>query len=450
MTFMGIDWQAVEEEAVEHLSHLVRIDTTNPPGNETAAAEYIAGVLAREGLSAQVLESAPGRGNLVARLRGTDLAQEGLMLLSHLDVVPAEVDRWRFPPFQGVLSEGYVWGRGTLDTKHLTVMELMAILLLHRSGRRLQRDVVLVATADEEVGGERGLGWLLEEHPDLVVCGYAINEGGGQGVCVNGHQLYSCQTAEKGVCWMALTARGETGHAAFPHPGMAIERLGRAVSRLGPSCMPLHPIPLVREAMETWLEAIGPEAPSLDDILAGEVTEATLAPYFGLLSRSMNAMLRNTATPTILEAGVRINVIPGEAHAELDGRILPGMSQEQVVREVREVIDDEAVAVDVKLFFPASDGGSDHALYRTIERVMHALDPGSRLVPHLLVAVSDARYLMRRGIHVCGFSPMQEDPAAPSAELIHGDDERISVENLGFGVRVIYHVVEAFCAQVPS
>jgi acetylornithine deacetylase/succinyl-diaminopimelate desuccinylase-like protein len=447
---MGIDWQAVQDEAVEHLRQLVRIDTTNPPGNETATAEYIAGVLAREGLSARVLDSEPGRGNLVARLHGAGPAEEGLMLLSHLDVVPAEADRWRYPPFQGVLSEGYVWGRGTLDTKHLTVMELMAVLLLHRLGRRLQRDVVLVATADEEVGGERGLGWLLKEHPDLVACGYAINEGGGQGVRVHGHSLYSCQTAEKGVCWMALTARGEPGHAAFPSPDTAIERLGRAVGRLGASCMPLHPIPLVREAMQIWLDALGPEAPSLDDVLAGEVTEATLAPYFGLLSRSVNAMLRNTATPTILESGVRINVIPGEARAELDGRILPGMSQEQVVREVRQVIEDEAVAVDVKLFFPASGGGSDHMLYHTIERVMGGLDPGSRLVPHLLAGVSDARYLIRRGVRVCGFAPMQEDPGAPWAELIHGDDERISVENLGFGVRAIYHIVEAFCTQEPS
>jgi acetylornithine deacetylase/succinyl-diaminopimelate desuccinylase-like protein len=247
---------------------------------------------------------------------------------------------------------------------------------------------------------------------------------------------------------MALTARGETGHAAFPFPDTAIERLGRAVGRLSASCMPLHPIPLVRQAMQTWLDALGPEAPSLDEVLAGEVTEATLAPFFGPLSRSINAMLRNTATPTILESGVRVNVIPGEARAELDGRILPGMSQEQVAREVRQVINDEAVAVDVKLYFPASEGGSDHALYRTVERVIAILDPGSRLVPHLLVAVSDARYLMRRGIRVCGFSPMQEDADAPWAQLIHGDDERISVENLGFGVRAIYHIVEAFCAQV--
>lgn len=444
-----IDWDAVQEEAVEHLRNLLRIDTTNPPGNETAAAQYVADVLEREGIGAQVLESAPGRGNVVARLDADRRASEdALLLLSHLDVVPAEPDRWRNPPFSGALSEGFVWGRGALDTKNLTVLEMMALLLLRRQGVSLGRDIVLAATADEEAGGEQGLGWLLDTHPELISdCAYAINEGGGNGFLLGDRRLYVCQTAEKGVCWMFLTAHGQTGHAAFPHDQNAIQRLGRAVARLGPSSMPLHPIPLVREMMTTWLGAVWPDAPTVDEVLAGDVDEASLAPYFGAMARPLNAMLRNTSTPTLIEGGLRINVIPGEAQAQLDGRILPGMTQEQVVREVESVIDDPSVEVGVRLFFPASSGGFDHALFRTIGEVMDELDPGSAVVPYLMVGVSDARYLMGRGVRVCGFSPLREDPAEPTAALFHGDDERISVENLGFGVRALYQIVRYFCAN---
>ena len=448
----GIDWQAVQGEAVDHLQNLVQIDTTNPPGNETLAAQYVADVLSSEGIRAHVLESGPGRGNVVARLRAVrDDGEGALLLLSHLDVVPAETERWRHPPFSGALADGYIWGRGALDTKNLTVMELMALLLLRRQGVPLRRDVVLAATADEEAGGERGLGWLLGEHSELLSdCTYAINEGVGSGFQVGDRRIYTCQAAEKGVCWMVLTAHGQTGHAAIPQAENAIQRIGRAVARLGPSSMPLHPIPLVSELMRTWLDALGPGLPSVDEILDGGADEVALAPYFGALARPLNAMLRNTTTPTLIEGGVRINVIPGEAQAQLDGRILPGMTEEQVVREVEAVIDDPSIDVEARLFFPASDGGSDHDLFRTIAEIVVELDPGSVLVPYLMVGVSDARYLMKRGVKVCGFVPMREDPEALATELIHGDDERISVENLGFGVQALYRIVESFCAATPS
>jgi len=444
-----IDWDSVQEEAVEHLRNLLRFDTTNPPGNETAAAQYVADVLAREGIVSRVLESAPGRGNVVARLVADQKeSEDALLLLSHLDVVPAEPDRWRHPPFSGALAEGFIWGRGALDTKNLTVLEMMVLILLRRQGVSLGRDVVLAATADEEIGGEQGLGWLLDAHPDLLSdCAYAINEGGGNGYLVGDRRLYACQTAEKGVCWMVLTGHGQTGHAAFPHEQNAVQRLGRAVARLGPSSMPLHPIPLVCEMMAAWLNALGPDAPSVDALLAGDVDEKSLSPYFGALARPLNAMLRNTTTPTLIEGGLRINVIPGEAQAQLDGRILPGMTQEQVVHEVESVIDDPSVDVSVRLFFPASSGGFDHALFRTIAGVMDALEPGSVVVPYLMVGVSDARYLMSRGVRVCGFSPLREDSAQPSAALYHGDDERISVDNLRFGVQALFRIVEAFCAN---
>jgi acetylornithine deacetylase/succinyl-diaminopimelate desuccinylase-like protein len=202
--------------------------------------------------------------------------------------------------------------------------------------------------------------------------------------------------------------------------------------------------------MAAWLDSLGPEASSVDQLLDRQLDEATLTPHFGALARPLNAMLRNTTTPTLIEGGVRINVIPGEAQAQLDGRILPGMTQEQVVREVESVIDDPSVEVSVRLFFPASGGGFDHALFQTIANVMDVVDPGSVVVPYLMVGVSDARYLMQRGVHVCGFSPFREDPSVPSAELFHGDDERISVDNLLFGVRTLYRIVRTFCSSVGA
>jgi acetylornithine deacetylase/succinyl-diaminopimelate desuccinylase-like protein len=201
--------------------------------------------------------------------------------------------------------------------------------------------------------------------------------------------------------------------------------------------------------MATWLKSLGPDMPSVDEVLADGADEATLAPYFGTMARPLNALLRNTTTPTMIEGGVRINVIPGQAQAQLDGRVLPGVTEDQVVDEVRRVIGD-GIDISVRLYFPASTGGADHALFRTIQGVMAEIDPGSQVLPYLLGAVSDARHLMRRGVKVCGFVPMREEAAAPLTNLMHGDNERISVTNLGFGIQALYHIVERFCSGVGA
>ncbi len=227
---MTQNWNSIREEAICHLQELIRIDTTNPPGNETAAAEYIAGVFKREGIDSTILESAPGRGNIVARLKGDGRAAP-LMLMFHLDVVPVEADKWQHPPFSGDIADGYLWGRGTLDTKELGAMELMTMLLLKREGKLLARDIIFMANADEEAGGHLGAGWMVKEHPDLIQAEYAINEGAGFGVDLLGHRFFTCQTGEKGTARFSLRARGRPGHASQPHPDNAVLKVADAIQK---------------------------------------------------------------------------------------------------------------------------------------------------------------------------------------------------------------------------
>jgi len=221
----------ISDMAIEFLRDLIRFDTTNPPGNELPAAQYIADTLRREGFEPVVLESAPGRGNVVARLRG-DGSAGALLLMSHLDVVPADPQEWDHPPFAAELADGYIWGRGAVDTKQLTAMQMAVLLALKRENVPLKRDVIFAATADEEAGGVYGMDWLVKNHAGLVDGQYAINEGGGFGVEVSGRRFYVCQTGEKGVCWMKFTARGTPGHGSIPRGDNAVAKLCAALARL--------------------------------------------------------------------------------------------------------------------------------------------------------------------------------------------------------------------------
>ncbi|MDE3090281.1 MAG: M20/M25/M40 family metallo-hydrolase, partial [Chloroflexota bacterium] len=230
---MDFERDAIRDEATRYLQDLIRIDTTNPPGNETKAAEYLAAVFKREGIEPTILESAPGRGNLVARLKGDGRAAP-LLLMVHIDVVPAEADQWTHPPFGGDIADGYLWGRGTLDTKELAAMELMAMLLLKRDTARkpLARDIIFMANADEEAGGRLGAGWMVKEHPDLIRAEYAINAGGGFGLDILGQRFFTCQVAEKGTARFAMRTRGRPGHGSQPHRDNSVLKLADAIQRI--------------------------------------------------------------------------------------------------------------------------------------------------------------------------------------------------------------------------
>lgn len=443
-----INWEQAFEETIAHLRALVQINTTNPPGRERPAADYLAGVLQQEGLEPVVLESAPERANLVVRLRSTSKAPP-LMLLSHLDVVPAEAEMWHHPPFSAEIAEGYIWGRGTVDTKNLTAIELMILLLLHRHNVPLKRDIIMVACADEEEHGGKGLAWLAVNHSELIRAQYAINEGGGQSLELRGQTYFTCQTAEKGVCTLRLRARGEAGHGALPHEDNAVVGLAEAVVKLGHTPLPVHLTETTQRFIEGLARGQGKETAALVRGLLDPAASSFLLrqlPITPTWARMLHGMLHNTATPTMLQAGQKINVIPSAAEARIDGRVLPGQHPEQFLREVSNVVGPN-IEVQVEEYAPPLEAGPDTELYQAIEQTMGDLEPDAILLPMMICGATDAKHLAPLGIITYGFCPMRDEGSISPMQLAHAHNERISLENMRFGLRTLYEVVMRFCSQ---
>lgn len=439
-----IDWQKVQSEAVEHLRALVRIDTTNPPGDERPAADYVARVCEKAGLEAEVVESGPKRGNAVARMRGTGAARP-LLLLSHLDVVPAEPSRWTHPPFGADLAGGYVWGRGAVDSKLTTAVGLTVLLLCARQGVPLRRDLILAATADEEGGGPaNGAAWLAHHRKDLIDAEYVINEGGGFALEVGGKRFYVCQSAEKGGFDVDLIGRGTPGHASVPHDDNAIVHLSEAVARLGAGRLGFH----VTETARRFFEGVAAaqdraeDARLLRDMLdpKREPEAFRRLPTDAPTQLMFDAMLRNTAAPTMLSGGLKRNVIPSEARLSVSGRPLPGQAKEGFVSEVREKVGNCVEIVEGR-WRPGLESNPDTPLFGALGRALRRSDPEGRVVPFLVTGGTDACRLGPLNATIYGFLPMRYEPGMAFFDLCHGHDERVSEATVGFGVRVLYDAV---------
>lgn len=442
-----LDWGSVAAEAVVHLKNLLRIDTTNPPGNERAAAEYLAGVLAREGIAAQMLEAAPGRASLVARLTGSG-KKRPLMLSGHLDVVAAEAEQWRHPPFAAVEAEGCIWGRGAIDMKNMVAMSLTTLLLLKRQGVALDRDVIFAAVADEEAGARHGSLFLVEKHPELVRAEYVLTEVGGHTLHVGEARFYPVQVAEKGLCWFEIEATGTPGHGSMPHAHNAVARLARAIAALARARLPQHNTDVVAG----FVRALAARAPFPQKQLLPLLLHAGLSP--ALLDRlerknpeqaiGLNAMLRNTASPTVLRGGRKINVIPSTAAVQVDGRIVPGQTVASFLDEVRRVVGDD-VRLTVLEEHPPTVFDSKTELFSAIAAVLARHDPDAVPVPYMIPGFTDAFAYARLGATCYGFAPVQLDRSLSFGRMYHGHDERIPVAGFGWGVRVLYELVRDFC-----
>lgn len=439
-----MNWSVVREEAVGFLGDLIRINTVNPPGNEMGACHYLAQVLARDGIEATILEVAPGRGNLVARLRGNGRGAP-LLLMAHLDVVPVEPARWKQDPFGGEIRDGFLYGRGALDTKDLVAMELAVFLWLKRNQAPLARDVILMANADEEAGGHYGAAWMAREHPDLIRAEYAINEGGGFGTHVLGKRIYTIQTGEKGTARFTLRAFGRPGHASIPQRDNAVLKLARGLELLGRANFPMHVSVTARNYIEGLANALGGHAAAgLRNLAEGKNGARSLEqlPLDEGMRGLLYAMLHNTATPTKLNAGSKINVIPSVAEAQVDARLVPGQTAETFLRELRAVLGE---AYEIEFHQPTTRGieaDPRSPLYDTMVRVLKQHDPAAIVLPDLVVGATDARHITKMGTKVYGFCPMFDD--AGEMERVHGDDERIRLTNVEFGTRVLYQVVSEF------
>jgi len=424
-----------EDEVVGLASDLIRIDTTNTGDPDTlvgerAAAEYVAGKLDDVGFEVTYLESgAAGRGNVIARLPGAEPQRGALLVHGHLDVVPADASEWSVHPFSGAVQDGYLWGRGAVDMKDMLAMTIAVARRFRRDGIIPPRDLVFAFLADEEAGGLQGSHWLVEHRPDLFEgCTEAISEVGGFSLTVReGRRLYLIQTAEKGIKWMRLRARAQAGHGAVVHEDNAVTALCEAVARLGNHRFPL----VMTDSVQEFLTAVGEET-GLD--FSGDNLEGAVAKLGGL-ARIVGATLRDTANPTMLDAGYKANVIPSTAEAVVDCRVLPGR-QAAFEREVDEVLGPD-ITREWVLSMPPVETTFDGDLVAAMDAAIVQEDPGARTVPYMLFGGTDAKAFSQLGIRCFGFAPLRLPPDLDFAALFHGIDERVPVDGLIFGTRVL-------------
>jgi acetylornithine deacetylase/succinyl-diaminopimelate desuccinylase-like protein len=442
------DARTLGDEAAILLAALVRVDTTNPPGAEVAAARVLADRLRADGITAEVFESEPGRGNVHARLPGRGTARP-IVLLSHLDVVPADARGWRHPPFAGVRADGWVWGRGTLDAKGVAAVHALALVALKRRGIVLDRDVILLATADEERGGMAGAGWVTRRRPELVAgAEFLLTEGDHVRVRRNarGRRTRVVQVAvgEKTPCWLRLTASGPAGHGSVPPAATAVTRLVRALDRLAAEPGPVRVVPSVERYFAALAgleeEPLRSRLARLGDALADPVFRAQFTE-----NRHQAALVRATLTPTVLLAGPKTNVIPAEASAEVDARLLPGDDPAAFVDRVRGIVADPAVRVEQILSFPASASDPDSALVHAVERLARTELGGAPVVPSVLAGFTDSHWFRDLGIASYGFVPwvLTED----DQKTVHGIDERVSEANLRDAVGRMVTLLRALDAR---
>lgn len=428
------------EQAPERLAEYIRVDTTNPPGNETAGVEWLAAILDAAGIPYQTAESAPGRGNLWARLEGGDAP--ALVLLHHIDVVSADPRYWEVDPLAGEIRDGYVWGRGALDMKGTAIAQLQAFLALHASGATLERDVLFVATADEEAGGYFGAGWLIEEHPEIFDnVGYLLNEGG-SGARMGGDVVYTVEVTQKVPLWLKATATGSPGHGSTPQTATAVTRILRAGDRLAETRFPPRVIPAVQALFEGL-------APYQDEPMASHYASITSAIHddefmrlLQLSNPSAHALLRNTCSITRLAGSDKINVVPTEASMEIDCRLLPDQDRDAFMDSLKTVINDPNVSLEQIMAFTPAVSRTDSPLFELIEALMAQRQPDARVIPGVSTGFTDSHFFRDLGIASYGFSAF----VIPAGDRrgVHGNNERIAVDTLVRGTEFMIELVDRF------
>ena len=442
---MKPDWQSASAETVSRLQAIIRFDTTNPPGNELPLALYLETALREQGIETTLFKPEENRAVLVGRIPGNG-TKRPVILLAHMDVVGVERQRWSVDPFAGEVRDGYLYGRGAIDDKGMLAANLMTMLLLKRtlseSGGTLSRDVVFLATSDEEAGGEWGMGWLVKHHPEVLDAEFALNEGGRTRIIEGGQRYLAVQSAEKVSHVVTVTAHGSAGHAAIPLPDNAIFRLARALETLSRYAEPVMLTEITRkffaQLAEVWPGDV--EKKAMIDLVSADPKRAEAGASVLSLIPVFNAVVRNGISPTVVEGGKQFNVIPASAGAVLNVRTLPGHSVDKVVNRLRAIVSEPGVTIEITIRgdeAPASDPGSE--MFTAIAETAHELDPKMAVVPYLSTGVTDSARLRRLGVKAYGVLPfpmLQSDE-----ERMHGHDERVPLESLHFGTRLIFGAV---------
>ncbi len=442
------------DACVALLQDLIRIPSVNrgtggeDDGNERPCAELLSEFLREGGLEPRLLEKVKNRTSVVTRLKGNG-SKPPLLLNAHLDVVEADPGRWTHPPFGAELHDGYIWGRGAIDMKHMAAMSACVLRRLAEEGVRLERDVIFAGVADEEAGCSLGSSFLVDEHPEEVRAEYVLGEVGAFSLNLMGKTFYPVQVAEKGAVWLRATYEGSPGHGSMPDPEGAVIRLAQAITRMGKTRLPMHPVPVVKDFIERLATAL----PSPQRQVLARLTMPRIA---GLLldalvrdpdqRRSFGAMLANTASPTVVRAGNKVNVIPGLASVEIDGRTLPGQSELAFLAELRELVGPDA-RLEVTRSLPPVETRQDTALYPHLEAMLRRHDPLGEPLPYMVVGFTDAKAYARLGAHCYGFAPVRFDPTHEISfqKMYHGHDERVPMAGLAWGLGVLYETVRDFC-----
>src|SRR6476620_6353081 len=439
------DWSAASRETLEHLQAMIRMNTVNPPGNELQVAKYLDSTMRAAGIETHLFEPAPGRGSLVARIKGNG-SKQPVLIMGHMDVVGVERDKWSVDPFAAEVKDGYLYGRGAIDDKGMLAVNLETMLLLKRNvidkGGTLSRDVIFVANSDEEQSGEWGMGWLIRNHPELIKAEFALDEGGRTRI-VGGKRLYvAVPNTEKVPHTVTVTARGPGGHASIPLAGNAIARLGRALAKIGDYKEPGQVNPTTREFFSE-LGRVWPnrrERSAMADVASTDTRRIQRGARVLAGIPVFDAVLRNGISPTIVQGGIRTNVIPTEVSAKLNIRTLPGQSIDGVVKRLQKVVNDSMVDIAVTdrgADSPASDFHSP--MFTAIRESAQALDPSLTVVPYLSTGATDSARLRTWGMQAFGLLPfpMNQD----DEDRMHGNDERVPLASVDLGARMIYGAI---------
>ena len=441
----SVDWDKINSEALDYFRAYLKFDTTNPPSNTTAAMDYLKGILDKEGIATETFESKPGMVSLVARMPGP-AGVKPLLLMSHADVVPAVAANWTHPPFGAELDDGYVWARGTIDNKAHGIMALMTMLVLKRNNVPLRRGIEMMVNPDEEAGGANGAEWMVKTHWDAIDPAFAFNEGGGAAPDWLGLKGVSVPVAvsEKRVMWLHLSVRGKGGHGSVPKPDNPNLILVNALHRLLENQPPIRITPIITEAMD----AVAPfePFPTSFELSHLELPEMSRLAMAGVLSPyNIQALLRDTISLTMMNAGVKVNVVPTIAEAGLDCRLLPGTDAEAFLKRIRELLGDERFTIDfIQHPDEAPPSPTSGEAWEAIKRAVAKNFKEAMVVPWMTTGGTDSRFLRARGVPAYGFVPTVL--AAGEMARVHGDDERLSVDNLNRGIKVIYDLTIDLCA----
>ena len=448
LCFQGVYGQGIDryaDDAVQRLSAYLQIDTINPPGNESRGVAYLAGLLEEAGINYETAESAPGRGNLWARISG--VSKDGkpkkptLVLLHHIDVVPANRQFWSFEPLSGDVKDGFIYGRGAIDTKGLGIAQLQAFLALAASGQTLNRDVLLLATADEEAGGFYGAGWLIENRPELFTdVGYVLNEGG-SGRAFGDRVAVLVEVTQKVPLWLRLTATGRPGHGSAPQMQTSVTRLIRGLKRVSETEFPVRvidPVATMFEGLAPYQTAAGqPAVPNIREA----VNDTNYLLGLKLQNPGGHALLRNTCSITTLEGSSKINVVPAEAHAELDCRLLPDQDPEAFMQQLTDIINDRHISIEKIMGFTPAVSRTDTPLFEALEEVADEVY-SANVIPTVAGGFTDSHFFRDLGITSYGYSPFAFAPGEFAG--VHGNDERLAVAQLRRGVKTYYRLLQKF------